>query len=472
MLLGAATLTVPLAVALLAGEPGPARALAISLALGLALGGALVASGRRGGVSFRQEALAVVALAWVVLPMVGALPYVLSGAIPGVIDAVFESVSGFTTTGASVVADVESWPRSLLLWRALTQWIGGLGIVVVFVALFPAVGAVGRRLFRLEVTGIEREAHRPRVRDAALALLKVYLAFTVACFVLLLAGGLSPFDAASHTLTTLATGGFSTRNASVGAFGSPFAEVVLLVFMLLAGINFGLYDALLSTGMRKGWRSFWRDRELRLYLAVAAIAFAIVAASLFLEGGKDVPATLRESAFTVVSVQTTTGFADADFDRWPSAARLVLLALMFVGGAAGSTGGGPKVIRLLVLLRGAKVALRRFVQPRAVVPATLGAAPLAESVIAAVGIFFFLWVTIVGVGAIALGLLGLDLLSALSASASCLANVGPGFGAVGPMANYAAVPAAGKVLLSVWMLLGRLEILALLAPLRSWFWRG
>jgi trk system potassium uptake protein TrkH len=472
ILLGSSTMALPLLLALFLGEAGPAGALGISLGAGLALGAGLVLVGRKGGVSFRQEALAVVALSWVLVPAVGALPYFFSGAIPGAVDALFESVSGFTTTGASVVADVESWPRSLLFWRGLTQWIGGLGIVVVFVALFPAVGAAGRRLFRLEVTGIDREAQRPRVRDAALALLRIYLALSAACFLLLLAGGLPAFDAVVHTFAALATGGFSTRNASVGAFANPFAEVVLLAFMLLAGVNFGLYDAFVSSGPRKGWRLLRQDPELRLYLAVAGTAAVLVAGFLLLGRWGNPAAVAREAAFNVVSIQTSTGFASSDFDRWPHGCRFLLLGLMLIGGCAGSTAGGPKVVRILVLLRAATASVRRFAQPRHVVPVTSGGIALREAVIADVGTFLFLWVVLAGSGAVALSFLGMDLVASLSSSLSCLSNTGPGLGAVGPMTTYADVPQAGKALLAAWMLLGRLEILAFLALFRPWFWRG
>jgi trk system potassium uptake protein TrkH len=405
----------------------------------------------------RREAFALVASAWFLASLVGALPFILQwrGAIA---DGIFESASGFTTTGASVLSNVEGEPRSILLWRALTQWLGGMGIIVLGIAILPKLAIGGMELLGAEAPGPMSEKLTPRIAATAKTLWVIYAILTSVQVLLLLALGVSPLDAVTHSFTTMATGGFSTRNASVGAFGSPAVEMVVALFMLLAGMNFALH----FRWMRGQFQALPREPELRLYLSIVAVATALVAADLMMAGRAGSLAALRLSFFQVSSIMTTTGYGSADFDTWPHFSRAVLLLLMFVGGCSGSTGGSVKVVRALIVAKRVALDLRRLVQPHAVLPVRIGARTLPEEVVAAVVTFLILYLTLFALGGLALTAMGMDLVSAFSASASCLGNVGPGFGSVGPMQHYGHLPAAGKLLLAVLMIVGRLEVYTVL----------
>ncbi len=462
----AAVLLVPLPLSL-SDRDGVHTAFLVSSALSGGLGGILLAGARgRSPELTHREGFAVVTLGWVLFGVVGALPYRWSGAVPSAVDAVFESVSGFTTTGATILTDIEALPRSLLLWRALTHWLGGMGIIVLGLAILPVLGVGGMQLFRAEVPGPTADRLRPRIQDTAKLLWGVYVGLTAAEIVLLMLGGLTWFDAVCHAFATMATGGFSTRNASVGAFGSAYVDAVVTVFMLLAGINFALHHAAL-TGR---WRKALRNEELRAYLALAGGATLVTAAA---NAGTfaSVAENLRYSAFQAVSILTTTGFGTADYETWPFLCQVLLVLLMFVGGSAGSTGGGMKVSRVLLILKHAWAQVWSLIHPRGVRVVKLDGDPVPSEVLQGVLGFFALYLVVVGAGALGMAALGVDPVTSVASVVACVGNIGPGLGGVGPADNYAHLPQLGKALLTFCMLVGRLELFTVLVLFHPNAWR-
>jgi len=418
----------------------------------------------------RREGLALVTLTWLAGSLVGTLPYLLSGALPRFADAFFETVSGFTTTGASVLHSIEAQPASILLWRNYSQWIGGMGIITFFVALFPILGIGAARLFEAEMPGPQKERLRTSMVDTARELWLLYLALSLVLFLLLrLLIGVSGYDAMMVTLSTMPSGGFLHLSDSMESFvNMPLFTSVVTLFMLMAGANFTLYYAMMR---RRSLVLLWENREVRLYLTMFVVASALVALSLVgwhgLPGGKAV----QLATFQVASIFTTTGYAIADYDVWPALAKSVLLVLMLIGGCAGSTAGGFKVIRLLVV---AKFSFRQVVavfSPRAVMPLRVGDEVVPEPVVSAiVGLGALLTLSIL-VGFLIMSAMGLDMVTAIAAVVAAVGNVGPGFGAVGPTQDYSFIPAGGKVVLSLLMLVGRLEFVTVLALLSRSFWK-
>jgi trk system potassium uptake protein TrkH len=455
----------PLATALAFGEsPWPW----LACGAGVAAGGLAVsfAARPRARTLRPRDAYFVVAAGWALASAVGALPYVALGAL-GPVDALFESVSGFTTTGSTVIVGLDRAARGLLLWRALSQWIGGMGIILFAVAVLPLLGIGGMQLFRVEVPGPVKDKLRPRVIERARRLWAVYVGLTAAQWLALLAAGMGPFDAICHAFTTLATGGFSTRDASLGAFASPAVEWVSIAFMTLAGINF----VLLWRAFAEGPRAALQDGELRYYLAMIAVATLVVAPLLPLEHAGDGEAAVRNALFGVVSVATTTGYGTVDFEQWPALAQLTLLLLMVLGGMAGSTAGGVKSLRVLLGFRAVAVSVEKLVHPRSVRPVKHGGRAVPDDVLAGVWTFFTAYFAIAALGAAIVASAGYDVLTAVSAALTALGNVGPGLGAVGPYDNFAHLPAAPKLALAGCMLAGRLEIFTILVLLQPGFWR-
>lgn len=415
-------------------------------------------------IGFREGFVAVV-VSWLAAAVFGAIPYVLTGVFSP-IDALFESMSGFTTTGASVLTDYGQ-PHGILFWRSLTHWYGGMGIVVLFIALLPAVGGGAIRLFAAEAPGPSPERLTPRLKDTAKHLWLIYVGLTIAETVILIALGTGGFNALTHTFGTVATGGFSPLAASVGGLGSWSVELVITIFSVLAGGNFALYFAFIS-GRR---RDIIRDPEFRLYLGLLIISTVVVALSLILARSHfSATHAFREAMFQVVSLQTTTGYVTADFDQWNSFAKTVLLLLMFVGGCAGSTAGGLKVVRFLVLSKNAGRVLSQAVHPRAVMPVKVGRRVVPDHIRSAVLGLFFLWVSVFAVGTLLLSTTNVSMVTAASAVAATLNNVGPGLELVGATLNYAPIAPFGKVVLIAVMLLGRLELLAVMLPFTRSFW--
>ncbi|MEZ6191273.1 MAG: potassium transporter TrkG [Phycisphaerales bacterium] len=466
-------------------------ALVMSAAVGAVMGLFCWLFGNRSGLDYlgRREALLLVALTWLIGAAVAGLPYytwawmestVLDDhAFASFASCYFESMSGLTTTGATVLSDVDSVPRSLLLWRATTHWLGGLGIVVLFVAVLPTLGVGGKKLFQIEATGPQQAGVRPRIRETARILWLIYLLLTISQIVLLRLAGMTWFDAVCHTFATLATGGFSTHNASIGAFDSWSVDVITIVFMVLAGANFGLYYQL----ARRRFRVVWRDPELRTYLAILFVATLVVACCIY---GKDstlmdgavrevgVAEAARQSAFQVVSIQTTTGFSTADFDLWGFIPQAVLITVMFVGGCAGSTGGGIKVIRVLIAFKVMYAELERVFRPSVVRTMRVGTGVVDQELKLDVLVYVIAVLLLFLLGAVALMLIEpagtLDFTSAATASAATLNNIGPGLAKVGATQNYGFFSAPGKYVLSLLMVLGRLELYAVLVLISPKFW--
>ncbi len=443
-------------------------------------GSTLTAEGRPD--YFRREGLAVVGLAWLVGGVAGALPYMFMETFSSFVDALFESVSGLTTTGSTVLSPegIDGMPRSVAFWRSFTHWIGGFGIVMVFVVLFPTGG---RSLFRSEIPGIAREASHQRVRDSALALMRIYVGISVVEFIVLWLAGMQGFDALLHTFGTIATGGFSNHSASVAWFASARIEMIITLFMFLSGINFAIYDTLLRVGPRPAWRSFVGSSEARSYVGILVGSTLLIGVVLWFWGGSnggaasDLPdyrgfwQAMRDSLFQVVCMQTSTGYGTADFDRWPQVCRVLLMLVAVVGACAGSTGGGIKVVRILIVGKAALLGVRRFVRPRAIHAVRMDGQTIDEGVVAAVTSYFSLWIIVFLGGTLFLASYGYDLVTSGTAVIATLNNIGPGLNAVGPSMNFAALPELGKLVLTVFMILGRLEFYAVVALFVPGFWR-
>lgn len=408
-----------------------------------------------------RSAFRVVGGVWVAMGLFGAIPLLFCGAFPSFTDAVFESVSGFTTTGASVATDVEALPHSVNLWRCLTHWLGGMGVIALAVALVPLLGVGGFRLIKAETTGPEKGRVTPRIADTAKALWAIYATLTAAQAVMLHFAGLGWFDAICHSFSTLGTGGFSTRNASVGAFANPAVEWICTVFMLAATVNFALYYKLAT----RKFDEVFRDSEFRSFLAIVAIAITGVSLAAFRDCGT-VGASLRHSSFQVASIISTTGFMTADYAAWSSAAQVLLFALFFIGGCSGSTAGGIKIIRWTVLAKQLRNELRRIIHPREVMTLRINGLPGREEFVPLVAAFVFLYLMLVLAASFAGALAGLGLVESISAALSMAGNIGPAFGQLGPTANYAALPDALKWFYSFTMLAGRLEIYTMLILVR------
>lgn len=415
-----------------------------------------------------RDGFLAVTLAWVVASVFGAIPFLVFGTFDRPVDAFFESMSGFTTTGATLLADIEAEPHAVLLWRSLMQWLGGVGIVVLVVAIAPATGLASQRVFYAETSGVTPDRLTPRIADTAKIIWGIYLVLTASCFVAYLVAGMGAFDAINHALTTVATGGFSTRTASIAAFESFPVELVAIVFMILGGVNFALYWQVLRN-RRAAWPQL---PELTAYLTLIVIATAAVTISLlFSQPDMALTQALRDSAFAVSSIITSTGYVTADFDEWSTFATMVLLALMFVGGCAGSTSGGMKVIRIMLLGKAAAQEVQRQLQPSAVQVLRFRGRIYGEDVRRGVLGFFYIYVTVFLVGTLVMSAFGLDEVTAATSVIATLNIIGPGLAEVGAVENYAAVPQGGLWCLSLLMLIGRLEVFTVLVLLTPAFWR-
>lgn len=431
-----------------------------------ATGGTLWAATPRRVILNAREGLAVVGVGWLAVVVAGSAPFLLTGTTESPAAAFFESVSGFTTTGATVFPVIEDLPRSILLWRSLSHWLGGMGIIVLGVAILPMVGVGGAQLFQAEVPGIGADRLQPRIATTARLLWGVYALLTATLAALYLVLGMTPFDALNHAMSALATGGFSTRTASLGAFSSA-VQWVTIVFMLVAGTNFTLHYRLL----RGRWNTWWRDTEWRWYAASALGAAAAVSVALALGGDGWTAATARRAAFNVVAVHSTTGFATADFALWPPFCQVLLVGLMFVGAMAGSTGGGFKMVRAVVVAKHAAGEIRKVLHPRGVFVTRLGRSAVRGDVVLNVMAFLALYVGTHAAGTLVLAALGSDFVTATTAALAAMSSIGPGLGAVGPASHYGDLGAAAQVTLSLLMLLGRLEFYTILVLFIPETWR-
>ncbi|UCG10943.1 MAG: TrkH family potassium uptake protein [Deltaproteobacteria bacterium] len=414
-----------------------------------------------------REGMATVALGWAAVGAVGALPFFFGGVFDSLVDCYFESLSGFTTTGASVLTNIERLPRGILMWRSLTHWLGGMGIIVLSLAILPFLGVAGMQLYKAEVPGPVPDKLKPRMKDTAMTLWKVYVLLSVAETVLLMFGDMDLFEALCHTFGTMATGGFSTKNASIGYYNSGYVDTVIIFFMLLAGINFSLHYQVLGGKLS----AYWRNPEFRFFLAVVFVFTAVSTVSVFHTVYGSFVEALRFSAFQVISIVTTTGYVTADYEKWTPLAQTILVFCMFLGASAGSTGGGMKCMRIMLMLKHTYRELLRLIHPRAIRQVKLGGQTVPPEVLNGIWGFFFLYLGLFIVCSFLLAAMGVDVVTSFAAVAASIGNIGPGLGGVGPTDNYAHLPMLAKWLLILCMLLGRLEIYTVFVLFVPEFWR-
>lgn len=411
-----------------------------------------------------RESFVIVALGWLCAALFGSIPYMLSGISP--IDSFFESMAGFTTTGSTILTNIESYSRSLLFWRSMTQWLGGMGIIVLVIAIFPRLAVAGRQMFNSEAPGPLMEKLKPRLKDTAQILWGVYVSFTVLEIIFLKYAGTTLYDAVLHAFSTMATGGFSPKNESIAAFGNPVIEVIIIIFMFIAGANFSLF----YTTLRVDRTSLIKDKEFQAYFLIIFISIIIVTYELY-NWDETLSNALRHAGFQVIAIMTTTGFVTTDFNLWPESTKIILLLLMFIGGSAGSTGGAMKVIRVILLIKFGIRGIYKAIHPKMVKPIMLGNTPIQDEVMHAILSFFVLYLLVFVGSALILSMLGLDVVTSISASATTIGNVGPGLSLVGPMANFSSIPVIGKITLILNMWIGRLEVLTVLILFVPYFWK-
>ncbi len=414
-----------------------------------------------------KEGLAIVSIGWILISIFGALPLYISGSTPTYIDALFEIVSGFTTTGATVIPNVEALSLGVLFWRSFTHWIGGMGILVFTLVLLPALGIGGFQIFKAESPGPIAGKIAPRIKDTAKILYGIYFTITTIQVILLKLGGMSLFDSLVYTFGSVGTGGFATKNASVGAYNSNYIHLIIGIFMVLSGVNFSIYYSL----FKRKWKDILADEELKLYLVIILLAVVAIGINLYQTSYTNLGLAFKDSFFQVGSIITTTGYSTADFDLWPTFSKAILLLLMFIGGCAGSTAGGMKVVRILVILKLIKREVLKIFHPRAMSPVKLNSRVLPNETIAGIYSFAGLHIIIFAVSTILISLEGVDLVSAMSSVIATLGNVGPGFGFVGPTQTFYGYSQISKLFFSFLMLLGRLELFTLVALLAPKNWK-
>jgi len=416
---------------------------------------------------YRREGYIIVSLGWILFSLFGTLPFIISGSIPSLTNAFFETMSGFTTTGASILDNIEGLSHSILFWRSLTQWIGGMGIIVLSLAILPLLGIGGMQLFIAEVPGVTYDKLHPRIRGTAARLWLIYIIFTLAETVLLWFGGMDIFDAVCHSFTTMATGGYSTKQASIGHWDSPFIQYVVIVFMIIAGTNFTISYFALHLRFDK----VFKNEEFRYYIGFIVIFTLLIGTGLFLTMDIKPEESFRISLFQVVSIMTTTGFVTSDYLSWISILGILIFFLMFFGGSAGSTGGGVKIMRVVLLIKNSALELKRLIHPNAVIPVRFNRQLLDPQIITNVLAFISFYLIIIVISMLGMSALGYDLDTSLGAVTTCIGNIGPGIGSVGPMSNFNHIPDIGKWFLSLLMLIGRLELFTVLVLFSPEFWR-
>ncbi len=463
----ATTFLLPIGVALHQSEYGVISAFAIPMIFCWIIGLIVFVTTRDKKIKLSTSSgFLIVALCWVFGSFIGASPFVISGVIPNIVDAIFESASGFTTTGATILTEVESLPRSMNLWRTQMHWLGGLGIVSLTVALMPILGIGGFQLIKSETTGPEKGKVTPKIATTAKYLWLIYTGLTVIQTILLLIAGLDFIDSISHTFATLGTGGFSTKNLSVGGYNSAAVEIICTVFMFLAGVNFNLYFLLLTGKARE----VFLNSEFKAYVSILVIAIMLMAINL-LPLYENIFTAMRYASFQAVSITTTTGFTSADYELWPAFSQIVLFILMFVGGCSGSTGGSIKVIRWVVLGKQTKNEMQRLLHPHAVYGIRLNSRAGRKDIVFNVSAFIFVYFMVVGITALVASTGGADVLTSFTSSLAIVGNIGPGFGAVGAIDNYAFFSPFAKAWFSFAMIAGRLEIYTMVLFLFPSFWK-
>ncbi len=415
----------------------------------------------------KRESFLMVSLIWILMSLFGTLPFLLTHAIPNFVDAFFETVSGFTTTGSSILTNIEALPPSVLFWRSETHLLGGMGIIVFAIAILPYLHINGTQLFFSEASIVVEEKVRPRIYEIAQSIWLIYAGFVLVETVLLRFGGMSWFDSWCHAFATIGTGGFSTKNASVAAF-SPYIQYVIMIFMILAGINF-----IVHTQIFQGrFKTALKNQELRLYLTIILLAGGVITLLLYFIKPMTFENAFRDAFFQVSSIITATGFATDDYIHWPRLAMFIIFLLMFVGASAGSTGGGIKVIRHLIFFKQITINLKRLVHPNAVLTMKYNGKPVKSGIVTSIINYIFIYIFIFGIGTLIMLAMNVDLNTSVGSVLTTMGGIGPGFGLVGPAGNFSMIPVGGKILLTITMLLGRLEIYPLIILLTPAFWKN
>ncbi|PCJ28087.1 MAG: potassium transporter [Flavobacteriales bacterium] len=412
----------------------------------------------------KREGYLIVALGWTSMTIVGTLPYILSGAIPDYTNAYFETISGLTTTGSSILNDIEALPKGVLFWRSMTQWIGGMGIIVLTIAILPLLGVGGMELFASESPGPTKDKIHPRIKETAKRLWFIYFSLTMVQCVLLMLAGMDFYDAINHSLTTMSTGGFSTKQESIAYFDSPAIHYIIIIFMLLAGTNF----TLLYFGFKFKFQKFWKNDEFKWYVGAIILLCIIITPVIYNNNFEE---SVRSVLFQVVSIITTTGYATTDFTTWGSFITFIFFLLLFTGASAGSTSGGMKIVRIILLMKNGFLEFKRKLHPSAIVPVNLNGQVVSSKIIYNLLAFVFFYLFMFVLGSIIMTFLGVDFIEAISAVATSIGNVGPGIGKLGPSGNFYNLPDPAKWVLAFLMLLGRLELFTIAILFTPYFWK-
>lgn len=416
---------------------------------------------------YAKEGFITVGMSWIVIAVFGALPFMISGAIPHFFDAFFETVSGFTTTGATILTEIESLPRGILFWRSFTHWIGGMGFLIFILAIAPSLGSNTIYLLRAESPGPNPGKIVPRLNETAKILYIIYFVLTIIQTVLLMVAGLSFYDAVIHALGTAGTGGFSNMNSSVAAFNNPAVEWIITIFMILFGVNFALYFQIL----RGSIKSFFKSEELKYYLLMIGVSILVITINILGFNGGSIGESIRQSSFQVASIVTTTGYATVDFNLWPTLSKIIILILMISGAMAGSTGGGVKTIRIVIILKAIRRGIDKILHPKRIQSVKIDGKVVDEETISGVLLFIGAYIVITFIGVIIVSFDGFDLITTSTSVLTCISNVGPGFEMVGPIGNFSAFSPLSKVVLSFCMLAGRLEIYPMLIMFSKSIWK-
>jgi trk system potassium uptake protein TrkH len=415
----------------------------------------------------KRDGYLIVVGGWLCMTFFGTLPYLLSESIPSFTNAFFETMSGFTTTGSTILDKIETLPKSILFWRSMTQWIGGMGIIVLTIAILPLLGIGGMELFVAEAPGPTKDKIHPRIKETAKRLWIIYFSLTALETVILMLLGLSFFDAINHSLTTTSTGGFSTKQESIAAFQNPFVEAVIVIFMFLAGTNF----TMIYFGLKMKFRKIINNDEFKWYLSAVLILILLLSSYRMLTSSSDFMHSFREISFQVVSIITTTGYATADYTLWGSFLTFIFFLFLFSGASAGSTSGGIKIVRIILLIKNGLLEFKRRLHPKAVIPVMLNKQVISSTITYNLLAFIFLYLFVFTLGSIFLSLLGVDMLTSISAVASAVGNVGPGIADVGPSFSFSQLPSSAKWILSLLMLMGRLELFTVCVLFTPYFWK-
>ena len=415
----------------------------------------------------KRDGYLIVVGGWLFMTLFGSLPYLISGSIPNLTNAFFETMSGFTTTGSTILDDIESLPKSILFWRSMTQWIGGMGIIVLTIAILPLLGIGGMELFIAEAPGPSKDKIHPRIKETAKRLWIIYFGLTMLETIILMVIGLDFFDAVNHSLTTTSTGGFSTKQASIAAFQNPWLEAVIVIFMLLAGTNF----TLIYFGLKMRFNKILKNDEFKWYITSICLVVITLTIYHYFSNELTLLKSFREICFQVVSIITTTGYLTADYTIWGSFMSFIFFLFLFSGASAGSTSGGIKIVRIILLIKNGLLEFKRRLHPKAVIPVILNGSSISDQVTYNLLAFIFLYLFVFAIGSIFLTALGIDIITSISAVAAAVGNVGPGIGKVGPSYSFNDIPNIGKWILSLLMLMGRLELFTVCLLFTPYFWK-